>query len=475
MANLYHQIAAEIISQIETGGYHLGDKLPGVRAASGIYKVSASTIVAAYDELLDGGYIEARPRSGFYVRARAQADFLSPKMSQPAMVPRDVVGQQLMLPLLKQTQISGTVNLGAAVLDVSVLPSAIIEKAIVKAAHLERLNLCLYQFPPGHLALRQQIAKRMAQLSCELSADDIVITNGCQEALLLTLNAVTKRGDAVAIESPTYYGILQIIEHLGLKAIEIPTDPQNGISLDALQLAFENWPIKACLVIPNFSNPLGASMSDANKKALTVLCKKAKVRLIEDDIYGDLSFGAQRPSICKRFDDKVIYCSSFSKTMAPGLRVGWVASKQLAETITQLKFMSNTGLPGIVQHAVADILASGKYDRHLRSLRTKLAKGIHEMIVAIERYFPANTRITQPNGGFVLWAELPPELMKNVDTFTLALTAIEHKIAITPGKLFSVNQKYTNCLRLSSGGVWTPEKEKALKRVGELIKQACKM
>lgn len=470
MTNLYHQIATEIISQIETGGYHVGDKLPGVRAASGIYEVSASTIVAAYDELLDGGYIEARPRSGFYVRARAQADFLSPKMSQPTMVPRDVVGQQLMLPLLKQTQNPGTVNLGAAVLDISVLPSSIVEKALVKAAHLERSNICLYQFPPGNLALRQQIAKRMAQLGCELSADDIVITNGCQEALLLTLNAVTQRGDAVAVESPTYYGILQIIEHLGLKAIEIPTDPQNGISLDALQLAFENWPIKACLVIPNFSNPLGAIMSDENKKALTVLCKKAKVRLIEDDIYGDLSFGAQRPSICKRFDDKVIYCSSFSKTLAPGLRVGWVASKQLAETVTQLKFMSNTALPGIVQHALADILASGKYDRHLRSLRTKLAKSIHEMIIAIERYFPANTRITQPKGSFVLWAELPPELMKNKDTFTLALNALEQKIAITPGKLFSVNQKYTNCLRLSSGGMWTPEKEKALKRLGELIK-----
>lgn len=470
MGNLYHQIAAEIISQIETGGYHVGDKLPGIRAASSMHEVSASTIVAAYDELLDGGYIEARSRSGFYVRARPQADFLSPKMSQPAMVPRDVVGQQLMLPLLKQTQIPGTVNLGAAVLDVSVLPAAIIEKAIVKAAHLERLNICIYQFPPGNLALRQQIAKRMAQLGCELNADDIVITNGCQEALLLTLKAVTQRGDAVAIESPTYYGILQIIEHLGLKAIEIPTDPQTGISLDALQLAFENWPIKACLVIPNFSNPLGATMSDAHKKALTVLCKKAKVHLIEDDIYGDLSFGAQRPSVCKRFDEKVIYCSSFSKTLAPGLRVGWVASKHLAETVTQLKFMSNTGLPSIVQYALADILASGKYDRHLRSLRTKLAKSIHEMIIAIERYFPANTRITQPKGGFVLWAELPPEIMKNKDTFTLALNALEQKIAITPGKLFSVNQKYTNCLRLSSSGVWTPEKEKALKRLGELIK-----
>ncbi|MET0357159.1 MAG: PLP-dependent aminotransferase family protein [Cellvibrio sp.] len=470
MSNLYHQIAAEIISQIDAGAYHIGDKLPGVRSASEIHEVSASTIVAAYDELLDGGYIEARPRSGFYVRARAQVDFLSPKMSQPSMIPRDVVGQQLMLPLLKQTQNPGTVNLGAAVLDVSLLPTAMVEKAIVKMARLERSNICRYQFPPGNLALRQQIVKRMAHLGCELNVDDIVITNGCQEALLLAIKAVTQPGDAVAVESPTYYGMLQIIEHLGLKAIEIPTDPQTGISLDALQLAFENWPIKACLVMPNFSNPLGTTMSDANKKKLTVLCKKAKVHLIEDDIYGDLCFGAQRPSVCKRFDDKVIYCSSFSKTLAPGLRIGWMASRQLAETVSQLKFMSNTGLPGIVQYALVDILASGKYDRHLRSLRTKLAKSTHEMITAIERYFPANTCLTQPKGGFILWAELPPEIMKNKDTFALALTALEKKIAITPGKLFSANQKYTHCLRLSSGGFWSPEKEKALKAVGELIK-----
>ena len=470
MGNLYHQIAGEIISQIDAGAYHIGDKLPGVRAASEIHGVSASTIVAAYDELLDGGYIEARPRSGFYVCSRAQADFLSPKMSQPTMSPRDVVGQQLMLPLLKQTQIPGTVNLGAAVLDLSLLPTAMVEKAIVKAAREERLNICRYQFPPGNLALRQQIVKRMALLGCELDVDDIVVTNGCQDALLLAIKAITQPGDAVAVESPSYYGMLQIIEHLGLKAIEVPTDPHEGISLDALQLAFENWPIKACLVMPNFSNPLGATMSDANKKKLTALCRKAKVHLIEDDIYGDLCFGAQRPSICKRFDEKVIYCSSFSKTLAPGLRIGWMASRQLASAVSQLKFMSNTGLPGIVQYALVDILSSGKYDRHLRGLRAKLGKSTHEMITAIERYFPPNTRITQPKGGFILWAELPPEVIKHKDTFDLALIALEKKIAITPGKLFSANQKYTHCLRLSSGGVWTAEKEKALKRVGELIK-----
>lgn len=477
MSNLYHQLASEIISQIESGIYKVGDKLPGVRTASTQRGVSAATVVAAYNELLNGGYIESRPRSGFYVNGLVATEFQSPQITQHKMVPRDVVGQQLVLELLHRTQMASAVNLGAAVPDVKILPSVAVEKSIVKMARLERLNVCCYEsFARGNLELRQQIAKRMALLGCQLNVDDIVITNGCQEALLLTLKALTVPGDFIAIESPSYYGLMQIIEHMGLQAIEIPTDPVTGISLDALQLAMEHWSIKACLVVSNFSNPLGASLSDENKKALVSLCRKHKAALIEDDIYGDLAYGQQRPSVCKRFDEKVIYCSSFSKTLAPGLRVGWVASKQLAPAIGQLKFMSSMACPTIVQYALADVLASGKYDRHLRGMRIQLAKSMHELILAIERYFPANTRITQPQGGFVLWVELPLENMisKNFDTYELTLRLLDEKIAITPGKLFTTTQKYKNCLRLSSGGMWTPGKEKAMKRVGELIKQAYK-
>lgn len=477
MGNLYHQLAAEIISQIESGIYKVGDKLPGVRTVSAQRGVSAATVVAAYNELLNGGYIESRPRSGFYVNGLLTADFQSPQITQHKVVPREIVGQQLVLELLHQTQGASAVNIGAAVADAKILPSVMVEKAIVKMARLERTNVCCYEsFARGNLELRQQIAKRMAQLGCQMSVDDIVITNGCQEALLLSLKAITAPGDFIAIESPSYYGLLQIIEHMGLQAIEIPTDPVTGISLDALQLAMEHWSIKACLVVSNFSNPLGASLSDDNKKALTSLCRKHKVTLIEDDLYGDLAFGNQRPSVCKRFDEKVVYCSSFSKTFAPGLRVGWVASKQLAPVIGQLKFMSSMACPTIVQYALADILSSGKYDRHLRGMRIQLAKSMHELILAIERYFPANTRITQPQGGYVLWVELPQEnlVSKSFDTYELTLRLLDEKIAITPGKIFTTTQKYKNCLRLSSGGMWTPRKEKALKRVGELIKQAYK-
>lgn len=476
MGNLYHQLATEIISQIDTGIYKVGDKLPGVRTISSQRGVSPATVVAAYDELLNGGYVESRPRSGFYVSSRVGADFLSPQLTSHKVTPRDVVGQELVVELLQQIQLANAVNLGTAVPDTKILPTSIVEKAIVKMARVQRTNVCSYEaLPAGNPELRQQIAKRMALLGCQLSADDIVITNGCQEALSLTLKALTQPGDYVAVESPSYYGLLQIIEHLGLRAIEVPTDPVEGISLDALQLAFDHWSIKACLVMSNISNPLGATLTDQTKKALVALCRKNKVALVEDDIYGDLGFGNQRSSICKRYDDKVIYCSSFSKALAPGLRVGWVASKQLASSLSQLKFMSSLASPTIVQYALTDILASGKYERHLRSIRIQLAKAMHELILAIERYFPPDTRITKPDGGFVLWVELPSEkLPKSFDTYELALRLLDESIAIMPGKLFTTTQKYKNCLRLSSGGYWTPQKEKALKRVGELIKQSYK-
>ncbi|RYZ79486.1 MAG: PLP-dependent aminotransferase family protein, partial [Moraxellaceae bacterium] len=322
MGNLYHQLASEIISQINDGIYHVGDKLPGVRAMGMQRGVSPTTVVAAYEALAHGGYIESRPRSGFYVSARTHADFAVPAISQPVMMPKVVSGQDMVLKLVQQTLKAGVVSLGAAGPDFNVLPSAMIEKSLSKSARLERSNMCRYEFPPGNIELRRALAKRMARWGCNVSYEDIVITNGCQEAIFLSLTALTKPGDAVAVESPAYYGLLQILETLSLKAIEIPTDPSTGIAIDALQLAFDHWPIKACIVVSNFSNPLGATMSDDKKRALVALCKKQKVALIEDDIYGDVGFGSQRPSVCKRFDEKVIYCSSFSKSLAPGLRIG---------------------------------------------------------------------------------------------------------------------------------------------------------
>jgi DNA-binding transcriptional MocR family regulator len=264
--------------------------------------------------------------------------------------------------------------------------------------------------------------------------------------------------------------VLQIFETLQLKAIEIPTDEQRGISLDALRLAFEHWPIKACIVISIGNNPQGFVMDDAAQEKLVNLCTSANVALIEDDIYGDLHFAAKRPGVCRRFSDDVIYCSSFSKSLASGLRVGWVASRQLAFNLVNQKTTLNIASPGITQMVVAQILSSGKYEKHLRKHRLQIMTAMRSLLNAIVEYFPAEINCSQPSAGYVVWIKLPDAC--KVNGTDLTRLAIEQGIAIVSGLLFSTGNKYENYIRLSSSGYWDDKKENAVKTLGEIIKNS---
>lgn len=297
-----------------------------------------------------------------------------------------------------------------------------------------------------------------------MSPDDIVTTCGTMEALNLCLRAVAKPGDTIAIESPTFYGILQA--SLGMRALEIPTHPRDGIDLDALEQAIKKNKVKACLLIPNFNNPLGCCMPDNNKKQLVEMLGRREIPLIEDDIYGDIYFGAARPKTAKAFDKEglVLLCSSFSKTIAPGYRVGWTAPGRFKAQVEHLKSMNTIATATLPQMAVARFLESGGYDRHLRKLRKALATQVQRVTLAVRQYFPEGTRITRPTGGFVLWVELP----KSVDSLELYRKALEKKISIAPGPIFSAKQKYQNFIRLSCGQAWSDSLEQALKTLGRL-------
>jgi DNA-binding transcriptional MocR family regulator len=322
-----------------------------------------------------------------------------------------------------------------------------------------------YAFPPGHIALRRQIAKRMTELGCPVDPDALVITNGCQEALGLALRALTQPGDVVAIESPTFYGLLQVIEALGLKALEIPTHPHDGISIEALEFALQQWPVRACIVSPNFSNPLGSAMSTARKRALVDLLGQKNIPLIEDDVYGDLGFDGARPGIAKTFDnDGVVYCSSFSKTLTPGLRIGWIAAGRYQAQIEYHKYVLNLAAPTAPQLAVAELLERGGYDRYLRQARRDYATAVARMIGAVEMYFPDGTRVTQPQGGFVIWVEFPTAIDGNI----LYQQALTHGISIAPGTMFSATGRYRNFIRLNCAVPWDTRTEKAIVRLGQL-------
>lgn len=467
MGNLYQIIASELARGIDAGVFKVGDKMPGIRATCENKGVSAATAVAAYRQLEDDGYIEARPRSGFYVRARTQPLPEPDAIVFPQKRPQLVNSQQWILDLIDDVGDQSVINFGSAVADASYLPSSLIEKHLKRVARLDRQQVAQYDMPVGSQRLREQLASRMIQIGCFARAEDILVTNGCQEAIVIALKLLTQPGDTIAIESPSYHGHLQAAESLGLRVLEIPAHPATGIALDALQLALEKWPVKACLVVPNFHNPLGSCMPEKRKRALVKLLAAAKVPLIEDDIYGDLGFDQQRPSTLKALDrsGNNIYCSSFSKSLSPGLRIGWMLPGNHLQQATYLKFITSVASNSVGQLAIADILASGQYVRHLRQMRARLEMAIARASEIIGEHFPAGTRVTKPRGGYVLWIELP----EGTDAVLLAQQAREIGISIAPGPMFSASDKYRNFMRMSCALDWNDRARGALIRLASLV------
>lgn len=464
---LYQRIAQEIARDIERDLYRPGERLPGVRRLARQYQVSIATALEACRLLEDNGRLEARSRSGFFVRLQRAEAPREPAMSSPPPAPSPVAGQDMALQLVKAANDPQLIPLGAAVPDAHFIPVQAVGNALTRALRGHGGNAAAYAFPPGHIELRRQIARRMTELACPVDPDAIVVTNGCQEALGLALRALTAPGDVVAIESPTFYGLLQVIDAYGLKALEIPTHPREGLSVEALEFALEQWPVRACIVTPNFSNPLGGCMSDERKKALVELLRRHRIPLIEDDVYGDLGFAGPRPSPARALDPRgetVLYCASFSKTLAPGLRVGWIVPGRWQQRVEYFKYVMNLGSPTAPQLAVAELLERGGYDRWLRQARGAYATAVARMIRAVELYFPEGTRITRPEGGFVIWVECPPR----VDAEVLYAQALAHGVSIAPGPMFSATRKYRNFVRLNCAVPWTERVEKAIARLGQL-------
>jgi DNA-binding transcriptional MocR family regulator len=466
-SHLYEDVAGRVALLVEKGALRAGDKVPSVRKLSRQQKVSIATVLQAYRLLENQGVIEARPQSGYYVRALCLRPPAEPEMSKPAPSATKVSVGDLAVQVIKATRDPSLVRLGAALPSPELLPTQQLNRAMTSLGRRFPQAGNSYDAPPGNTALRTQVARRAVEAGCILSPDDIVTTCGCQEALNLCLRAVAKPGDTIAIESPTFYGILQIIEMLGMRALEIPTHPRDGISLEALGYALESHPIKACLFTPNFNNPMGSCMPEASKERLVAMLAQREIPLIEDDIYGDLGFAPQRPKTCKSFDKQglVLLCDSFSKTLAPGYRVGWTAPGRYQAQVEHLKFVSSIATATLPQMAIADFLANGGYDHHLRKVRRLYAQKVQQMTQAITKYFPEATRVTRPAGGHVLWVELPP----HINSLELYRRALAAKISIAPGPIFSAKQKYQNFIRLNCGNPWSEVIENALIKLGQLI------
>jgi DNA-binding transcriptional MocR family regulator len=443
---LYERLLEELSVRIEQGYYPVGSKMPSIRALSKERGVSISTVQEAYQRLEERGLVEVRPKSGYYVQGRLVAPTL-PEVSRPAQRPLEVSHWEQVYHLLNTEKGEGHLSLGTAMPDISSPTLKLLKKSLADAAKRVDDSFINYCDIRGSEKLRRQIARLALDSGCNLHPDEIIITSGCQEALVCSLRATTNPGDVVATDSPSFYGSTQAIKALGLKALEIPTHPETGISLEALELALDQWPIKAIQVTPTCNNPLGYTMPEERRKALLRLAQQFDVPIIEDDIYGDLFYKSPRPRTIKSFDDegRVLLCSSFSKTLAYGLRLGWVAPGQCTERVLHKKFVSTVSNPPIQQAAVAEFIAQGGYERHMRIMRAQYQQARDLMIDLVERNFPQGTRISYPGGGYLLWIELPVE----VDTIKLNKTLERHNISIAPGVIFSASGKYRNCMRLS--------------------------
>jgi DNA-binding transcriptional MocR family regulator len=469
---LYERVARMVEAQIANGTLRGNERIPSVRSMSRTAKVSISTVVQAYLHLENIGLIEARPQSGFYVRPplRANVPAPRPKVSRSrrpvsiATETLDTCREALARPDILQ--------LNGAFTSPSLYPNQRLNNLIreVLRDHPANAGECL--LPPGHEELRRQIAKRMTFGGAPADPSHVVITSGAMDAITMSLQVLCKAGDTVLVESPTYFGVLQVVEYLGLKVVEVPNHTVTGIDVDAVRNIARSTRLAAAVLMPNFNNPTGSVTPDEAKREIVSILSAHEVPIIEDDIYGDLHYGNTRPTSMRAYDDAgmVISCGSVSKTIALGYRIGWAVTPTFHSEIARAKFFSSVASPTLQQLVLARYYASGGYDRYLRRVRTTLASNSHSVVDAIVRYFPSGTRVVQPSGGIVLWVELPA----GVDSVELFRTALASRIGIAPGLVFSAKAEYRNYVRISCGMLWGPTIERAIEKLGRLVAAAAR-
>lgn len=441
--------------------WQTGDKLPSLRSLCREHAVSQSTALQVYYYLESKSLIESRPQSGYFVCYAPKRFPGIPQVSKPEhSTSREDTDELISKVYSQQGPHYNALSLGIPAAEL--LPIARLSKGLIRASRELKGSGTTYEQVQGNEKLRRQVARR----AFALDEQDILITAGCVEAITYGLKATTETGDTIAVESPVSFGMLQLARNLGLRVLELPTHPLTGIEIPALQKALQTDNIKAVLLISNFSNPLGSCMPEEHKKEVVWLLQKYGTPLIENDINGDLYFGAQRPGTCKSYDQSglVLWCSSVSKTLAPGYRVGWIAAGKFRDKVIKMKLYQGIASASITQEVIADFLETGRYEHHLRKLRSTLHTNSLHYARAIADYFPEGTMASRPGGGAVLWVELP----KQHDTLVLYEKAIRQQICFAPGSLFTLQKQFDNCMRLNYAIPWTSKLENTLKILGRL-------
>jgi DNA-binding transcriptional MocR family regulator len=467
---LYEHLADELGQAIDRGALRAGDRLPSVRRLAQERSVSVATVLEAYLRLENAGLIEVRPKSGHFVRRRQAGLTAEPRTPRACSTPSRVTVSDVYLKILEAMRDPELLPFGCATIDPQYLPIAQLNRIVTQVTREMTTVGARYEGAPGLLTLRRQIARRAVDTGVAISHDDLCTTIGATEALSLALRAVAKAGDTIVVESPAYFGVLQIIQGLGMRALEVPANPRTGIDVDAVEEQLRSQQVKAVVASPTLANPLGSIMPEDERERLVKITKRYDVPIIEDDVYGELVFDGSRPRPLRSYagpseDNHVVLVSSVSKTHAPGYRVGWVAGGRWHDQIVRLKYSQSLACPSLLGMAIAEFLASGGYDRHLRRLRAAIAGNVERYSEAIATLFPEGTRISAPRGGFVLWVELPA----GVDALQLHEAALRKRIVVAPGPLFSARNRFANFIRISAGSPWSDRMNEGLKTLARLI------
>ena len=465
---LYESVTDQLAGMIRSATLRAGDRLPSVRELSRTRAISPSTVLHAYAELERMGLIEARPRSGYYVSVRAKPA-AEPRSAATRSRSTRVAVSDLVFETLDASRDRDVIPLGSAFPSPLLFPWALLARYLGSSARRMDPWNTVESLPPGSIDLRRQIARRYLASGLTVDIDQIIITAGALEALNLCLSALARPGDTIAIESPTFYGCLQAAERLGINVVEIPAHPRDGVDLAALSKAMSAHSIRACWFMTNLQHPTGASMPTAKKRELVRLLASHDIPLIEDDAYAELQFAANPELPAKAFDKKglVLHCGSFSKCLAPGYRLGWVAAGRFAKDVGRRKIESSVATSLPIQQAVAQMLRQGGYDAHLAGLRRKLASQQSLMLDALHRHFPPGFRVATPKGGYFLWVECAAA----VDSLDVHRRALNAGITLAPGPLFSARRQYGNFIRLNYGHPWTSLMDGAIKRLGEILRR----
>ena len=456
----YTELEAILKKKIDANSFTPTGKLPSVRELCKLQGLSKATVLHSLHRLESQGLIYAKPKSGYFVTQIKPPKRVLPKQIKTSSTPRNVSVPAILKDIMTRS----------AAFDI--LPSA---GAQEDATHLTVLNRHLnkafrssqsqkafyYNSSDGDLRLKHAIINHYGGLNQK--PDELCITNGCQHSLFISLMATCSPGDTVAVESPTFYGVLQILEQLNLKIIEVACDPEHGISIDDLTKKIAKWPIKACVVSPNYSTPTGACMPHRAREELLKLAVKSDFCIIEDDIYGDLAFPPFVSESLKSLDTQgqVILCSSFSKSLSRDLRIGWVFGGKWHDKITQLKLVTQLSSCGSIQQGLATFIEDGHYRRYLNKHVYAIKQQQAELINFLQTHWPEDIRFTQANGGISMWVELD----ESIDTQKSYNEILQQGIVMTPGSLFSASGQYKNFLRLSYIHPLTKAREVAIKKL----------